>query len=142
MTCEAKIYHGFHLWFNSLCDLKTYSELVKHSIWVVFDNVVYSNVLFVLYSDLFINYKDKKEVSAILFQAYHILFIWRELNFRPYENDNYFYASVVKNQELYHGSSRSCRHIELDVSASQLRYVYSLSPPFYYVSNMKMELFL
>ncbi|CAH8576876.1 unnamed protein product [Schistosoma curassoni] len=40
----------------------------------------------------------------------------------PYENDNYFYASVVKNQELYHGSSRSCRHIELDVSASQLRY--------------------
>ncbi|CAH8576637.1 unnamed protein product [Schistosoma margrebowiei] len=26
------------------------------------------------------------------------------------------------NQELYHGSSRSCRHIELDVSASQLRY--------------------
>ncbi|CAH8576617.1 unnamed protein product [Schistosoma margrebowiei] len=40
----------------------------------------------------------------------------------PYENDNYFYASVVRNQELYHGSSRSCRHIELDVSASQLRY--------------------
>ncbi|VDP35149.1 unnamed protein product [Schistosoma margrebowiei] len=49
----------------------------------------------------------------------------------PYENDNYFYASVVRNQELYHGSSRSCRHIELDVSASQLRYDYSFSPPFY-----------
>ncbi|CAH8523720.1 unnamed protein product [Schistosoma turkestanicum] len=39
-----------------------------------------------------------------------------------YEAENYFYASVIINKELYHKSSRSCRHIELDLSDSQLVY--------------------
>ncbi|CAH8856791.1 unnamed protein product [Trichobilharzia szidati] len=40
----------------------------------------------------------------------------------PYGTENYVYTALVVNQELYNNSSRSCRHIELDLFGSELSY--------------------
>ncbi|VDQ00024.1 unnamed protein product [Trichobilharzia regenti] len=40
----------------------------------------------------------------------------------PYGTENYVYTALVVNEELYNNSSRSCRHIELDLSGSELSY--------------------
>ena len=44
-----------------------------------------------------------------------------EIIFRPYDAKNPFLAPVLVNKELYKGS-RSCLHIELNLSESKLRY--------------------
>ncbi|CAH8577265.1 unnamed protein product [Heterobilharzia americana] len=40
----------------------------------------------------------------------------------PYGTEHYVHVPVVVNEELYCGSSRSCRHIELDLSGTELSY--------------------
>ncbi|KER18743.1 hypothetical protein T265_15852, partial [Opisthorchis viverrini] len=40
----------------------------------------------------------------------------------PFDAKNPFLARVQVNRELHTGGTRSCRHIELDISGSDFRY--------------------